>query len=696
YQAVNQWDASLGGPIVRDRTWFYATFRYADLINGISRTPEDLARLKAFKQDFVPFDNFSKSKQPYVKITTQLASKHELSGFWQYDRNKFAAARERDTTPGINPRGAGGSLYSVKLNSAWTNRLTTQFSGSYNNKGGATEDTFKDFAGVGPRVEVHQSIRISGGLPTGTGLLVQMNNQESLSIAPSSMLVFRGDLTYYHEGWGGSHELKTGIWAAPHLQRDVFNRLLNDGFTLERVRERDPNNPAAGVIPFMRRYQSPSELQTTAARDRDIGIYVQDSWKPHPRVTANIGVRADFVRRFDDIFKIERMNSTNVGPRLGMAYLVTADAKNVLRAFYGRIHEQVNGRDPITTFGPTSRRQIREIYDANGDGIFETEVLTPAATAAINALAFDPKLHQPYINEFLVGFARQFPGQISLDLSGTRRYFTEGYGVIDINGIYPSGPNQPFGGFGRVDPNQGIIQQQTNATWSRVVVTDIEAILAKSMANNFQVLASLTRQWQHIEGTWNPTDPARFIQPSAFPNNRDLSSHLFGNGDSNSLNNLGRESGVAYRPYSVRLAGQYLAPGDVRVAASYVIQAGGYLGPVKNLLAADPIFGPGTVRLANGRTQPNPLATAYRFAYGTRSDGQVRNETTRYLQVQMGRNFKFGTQQIDAGFGIFNLFNSGAFTQWDTGANILNSPLYLSRFNRHPPRQFQLTVTYRF
>ncbi|MBI3262232.1 MAG: TonB-dependent receptor, partial [Acidobacteria bacterium] len=347
YQAVNQWDASLGGPIVRDRTWFYATFRYADLINGISRTPEDLARLKAFKQDFVPFDNFSKSKQPYVKITTQLASKHELSGFWQYDRNKFAAARERDTTPGINPRGAGGSLYSVKLNSAWTNRLTTQFSGSYNNKGGATEDTFKDFAGVGPRVEVHQSIRISGGLPTGTGLLVQMNNQESLSIAPSSMLVFRGDLTYYHEGWGGSHELKTGIWAAPHLQRDVFNRLLNDGFTLERVRERDPNNPAAGVIPFMRRYQSPSELQTTAARDRDIGIYVQDSWKPHPRVTANIGVRADFVRRFDDIFKIERMNSTNVGPRLGMAYLVTADAKNVLRAFYGRIHEQVNGRDPI-------------------------------------------------------------------------------------------------------------------------------------------------------------------------------------------------------------------------------------------------------------------------------------------------------------------------------------------------------------
>ena len=28
------------------------------------------------------------------------------------------------------------------------------------------------------------------------------------------------------------------------------------------------------------------------------------------------------------------------------------------------------------------------------------------------------------------------------------------YAQVDINGIYPSGPNQPFGGFGLVDPNR--------------------------------------------------------------------------------------------------------------------------------------------------------------------------------------------------------------------------------------------------
>lgn len=551
---------------------------------------------------------------------------------------------------------------------------------------------------------MHQSTFLSAGLPTGSGRLVTMNNDVALQIQPSWMLTFRGDMTYFRDGWAGSHEFKTGIFAAPRLGRDVISQAVNDGFVLERVRQIDPANAAAGVVPFYRRYESPIEVQTTAARDRDIGIYVQDSWKPHPRITTNIGVRADFVRRYDDIFGVERMNSVNVGPRLGVSYLVTEDARNVLRVFYGRLHEQVNGRDPITTFGPTfattntsSRRTVREVYDADGDGLFETERLTPATNAAINALAFDPDLHQPFVDELVVGFAKQLPGQLSIDISGTRRYFKDGYGEVDINGIYPSGPNQPFGGFGLVDPTQGRVMQETNASWTTVVVTSLEGIIAKQ-AKNFQLMMTLTRQWQHLDGTWNPTDPARFIQPDAFPNNRDLSRHLFGNGDDNTLEATGgQESGVAYRPFSVRMAGSYFAPWGFTVGGSYVIMAGGYLGPViTQIPAADPQFGPATVRLANGTTQTNPLATTIRFAYPTRSEGQVRNETTRYLQLKIGRQFKFGRQQIEPTLNIFNVFNTGAYTQWGDGANQSYSPNFQRQFNRHPPRAFQVGFVYRF
>jgi len=42
------------------------------------------------------------------------------------------------------------------------------------------------------------------------------------------------------------------------------------------------------------------------------------------------------------------------------------------------------------------------------------------------------------------------------------------------------------------------------------------------------------------------------------------------------------------------------------------------------------------------------------------------------------------------------VFNTGAHTQWNTGAQRVGTALYQSRFNRHPPRAFQLTAAFKF
>jgi hypothetical protein len=221
---------------------------------------------------------------------------------------------------------------------------------------------------------------------------------------------------------------------------------------------------------------------------------------------------------------------------------------------------------------------------------------------------------------------------------------------------------------------------------------------------------SATHQWHSIEGTWGPTDPARFIQPDAFENDHDLSQYLFGNGDTNTLSGGGRESGVAYRPYSVRMAGRYLAPYNFQIGVSYVIQAGGWVGPVLTQLSAnDPrvtVFGPALVTLANGTTQSNPLALTLRYCGAAslpcatnpvRSDGQTRNEDEKYMQLHISREFNLGgSRRGDIGISIFNVLNNGAMTQWNTGANQLYSPNYLSRFNRTSSRQAQFSFKYRF
>src|SRR5256885_4322999 len=43
---VRQFDGSLGGPLVRDKTWFFGSVRRADLEAGISRTPDNIRYLR--------------------------------------------------------------------------------------------------------------------------------------------------------------------------------------------------------------------------------------------------------------------------------------------------------------------------------------------------------------------------------------------------------------------------------------------------------------------------------------------------------------------------------------------------------------------------------------------------------------------------------------------------------------------------
>jgi len=707
-QEAKQWDLSLGGPLLKDKVWFFTAYRYSDLIDGISRTESDLGFIKAFRPDFQPFDNTYRSHQPFVKVTAQLSQKHELSAFYEYDRNYITRNTERQTDL-VEFSTLGGGLTQAKLSSVWTNRLASQFSVAYNTKSGNNEEIYNKLRPAVPQVLVHQNAFLSAGIPVGNGRLVEMNNVLSVAYLPASMLILRGDLTYFREGWGGSHEFKTGIWAAPKLNRDIIRRYVNDGFVLEEVRQINPANASAGTVPFHRQYQTPTEVTVTQARDRDVAVYVQDAWKPHPRVTANVGVRVDFVRRHDAIFDVDRMKSVEIGPRLGVAYLVTSDARTVLRASYGRIAEQVNGRDSITEFGGGSYASvgslaaglprgalIRDLYDANGDGVFETEILTPAATPLLSTLEFPSSLHQPFVDEFVVGFRRQFPGQISVDVSATRRYYRDVYAIVDINGIYPDGPNQPFGGFGKVDPNRGLVYQQRNNTWNTAVLTDLEAVVAKNLSHNVQLLVSLNRQWAHESGSFNPTDPARFIQPDAFPNNRMLYV-TSGNTDQNNLDGRGASATASWRPYSARVATQYFAPWGIKLAGSYVIQAGDYSGQtVTRIAAPDPQFGPATVRLANGLTVPNPLATTIRFAFPTRGDGQVELETARYLQLTVGRVFKAGRLEFEPTFNAFNILNAGAHTVWNTGANQLYSANRLTVFSRQTPRAIAVTVKTRF
>lgn len=706
---VHQYDLSLGGPIKRDRSWFFAAVRFTDNLSGTGRSPEQVAAHHAFFPDRELGNNTLEGWQPWVKITTKLGRSHDLSGIYQADRLLLHVVGAEDYEP-VEVLSTGGPMYGAKLTSVWGQSVTTTLSASYNAKGGNDLDSY-DVDLNGPLVEIHREAFVNQGILQGSGLLVRGGQWSSTAcdtcydLDTSSITMLRGDLTWYKQGWGGSHDFQTGFLALPRNHFDKNIVYLNDGFIFEERRQIDPANPSAGTVPFHQQYVIGGlEQHTASGRDRDVGVYVQDTWKPNARLTATMGVRVDFVRRYDALRDLVRQSSTEVAPRLGFSYLLTKDAKNVLRGGYVRIHQQLMGtRHPVAAFGGDDAAGLRDTYDQNGDGIFETEILTPPRAAAVSTQQFDPSLHQPLFDEFTLGFRRQFPGEMSVDVAGIVKINKEQYAQVDINGVYPEGPFQPFGGFGLVDPSRGLLYRVTNNTWSQMHYRAIQVTVAKNMSKGFQFLGTVHRQWQHLTGTWNPTDPARFIQPDAFPNNR-LVWRTDGMQDQDSLaTGNALTNNPMWNPYSVRFSATWQAPAALLLSASYTIMGGPYSGPIIDQLPAnDPriaVFGPSTVVSSTGSRQPNPLATRIRFYYPTRGEGQVKAPDVHALNLKIGRRFGLGTgRSIEIDADIFNLLNGGDYTEYArTGPNrIYNPASYLTYTNPQTPRALQLEAIVRF
>ena len=277
-------------------------------------------------------------------------------------------------------------------------------------------------------------------------------------------------------------------------------------------------------MPFHRQFIiGDLNLDQSKGRDKDIGFYGQDSWKSrsaHDDARACVWIWFDASTRSEPATAVEHRG----GAAARILVLLTSDAKNVLRGTYGKYHQQLMGtRNPVPSFGGNDAQGLRNTYDLDANGSFETVIVTPPVATSISNLQFDPGPSSAELRRVVARLPAAVPGQMAIDVAGIVKVNHDQYAQVDINGIYPDGPNQPFGGFGKVDPNQGLLYRLTNNAWSTTHYRALQATLTKNLSRaDFQMLFTVQRQWQHLEGTWNPSDPAQFIQPDAFANNKNI------------------------------------------------------------------------------------------------------------------------------------------------------------------------------
>jgi hypothetical protein len=681
-EAATTPDFSVGGPIWKDHLWFFGSYRHQDRTLAISRTATEVATLTAIYPSFTVFNNSDQGHFWLAKGTVKLGAKHQINAYYQSDTNPTNSALSTDAEQFGSAVG-GGPGVSGSVSSVWNSAWVTRFSASYSAKSFA-----RTYRPDKPGRQVFKSTILSAGRLVGNTQLATLDNgNNGITLdQPNYKYTLTGEATYYRNVRGGAHEVKAGFYFQPkiHAQQDLL--YANGGLAREALVLKDPNNPAGGTIPFWQTIYDSTSAQSSNADTSDYAFYVQDNWRPTSRLTVNAGLRVDLIRRVDNLFDVQTQKSTEVGPRFGLNYMVTKDLRNAVSASWVRIHEMPmigNVSVGTTAIG------YRDLYDINRDGIFETQFVTPATTVRSASTIIDPNRHQAYVDEWIVGYRRQFPGLLTVGATYTHRNFESLLASVEVNGIYENGV---FKGY--KDETQNAINLTTNSTNSRKVYSAFDLQLTKQV-EQLQIVASYGRQWRHMDGTWEPNDPASFIQPDAFANDKGIGGTT--SMETSSLTGSAQVAGLAWRDHVFRLAASYRAPWGILLATNYIVQSGIWSGPVVSRIAApDPAFGPPTVTLSNGRVVSNPLATVIRFAEPTRSEGQFTTPVMHWWNIRVGKEFVVGRHRIEAAVDLLNVVNAGGDYYLQSGGNQTYSANYKTFTYRQPPRSVQLYLRYAF
>jgi Carboxypeptidase regulatory-like domain len=195
----------------------------------------------------------------------------------------------------------------------------------------------------------------------------------------------------------------------------------------------------------------------------NFGAYIQDDFRLSPKLTINAGVRFDTynyigsqshleTNRFLQLLKTIGNpygsgipnTSKEVSPRLGTAWDVTGDGKNVVRATWGLFYLQALQeamytrnffqQDVLLTTNTVAGPPLANfVY---GQTPLPAPPLAPTTLppgGSTTGYTYDPNLKDPYTYQTHFGYSRSFPKQTVLAFDYTNMIGRRGWQALDIN-----------------------------------------------------------------------------------------------------------------------------------------------------------------------------------------------------------------------------------------------------------------------
>jgi hypothetical protein len=625
-------EAHVGGPIIRDRLWFFLSEKYLHESAGIFN-------VSAYRSEL-------RSHEAYGKLTFQPAASHNLVVTYQHDRRtddpSFGTATfTYDATP---VGGFGGYMTGVNWDFQAGSNSFMNLLVSYFDKPNSTDGR----NGVAPRT---QYANAAGQIHTTDGNYDrdQTNEQTRPYIAGS----FAQSLT-----GGGSHDVKLSAEWYPRTRR--LNRLRMNEVRVFR------DSPTYGPAQLWRvQTPRPDGFVENDAIDRGFAVGLQDSWRPAQRLTVNAGIRYESNHTTIEGRHEPLLDYDSWSPRLGLAFQL--DEKTVLKGSASRIGEKF-ALDFAFSFFPNS-----VVFDtatsSKVDGVLDvfTQGAPTAATTTRNL-----SRPVPSVWEYVLAVQRQLPGKFAVDVSYVQREFGHFVDTIDRNLILDL-ENRKF--VGRADPRYDALLDVVDNDRVQRTYRAIQIWANRRFADRWQFNGSYTWAVDKQEGEFGHGTAANAALQFAYG---DRASEFFEQ-ETGGRHNL-KLSGSYTFPYGISAGVYYSKFSDSILYDTYQELPAGTLAP--------------RITLPNGRVVADPLFNPVRLVAPPSEKVGRRVGGTELINFQLQKTFTMGRNEFFIRGLVYNLPNAATYTSYSS-TNIDN-PNYGRLSGAQRPRAGQLSLGWEF